>query len=136
MPGNGGFILANREAHVASAGNYSCVPYNRVGNDEKGAKTHIKIHAAPTFLTKLPSITGIPFSRRNVQLKCVVECDPKCSISWYRNGITISDNHLMSLSEFASSTYTTGEDKSKYVITTTDKVGICILYILTAGQAN
>ena len=125
VPGHGGFVLANRAAHVASAGNYTCIPYNHVGKDERGAKISVKIHAKPSFLTKLPAITGIPFSRKKVQLKCTVECDPKCSVSWYRNGKMIGDSNILKLSEFMSLSKT-NEDNSRYIIKTTEKVNIFV----------
>ena len=29
---------------------------------------------------------GARYNRRNVELTCIVECDPLCTISWFRNG--------------------------------------------------
>ena len=123
VPGHGGFILANRAAHVTSGGNYTCMPYNHVGKDESGATTNVNIFAKPNFLTRLPVITGLPFSRKKVQLKCTVECDPKCSISWYRDGAMIGDSGLMKLNNIFSASSATTET-GKYIIQTKERVRI------------
>ena len=121
VPGHGGFILANRAAHVASAGNYTCIPYNHVGKDEKGATTNVKIYSKPNFLTKLPSFTGIRYTGKKVELKCTVECDPKCGISWYRDGEIIGDSNLIKLNDiFVPSPV--NNQRENYIIRTTDKV--------------
>ena len=121
VPGHG-LILANRAAHVASAGNYTCVPYNKAGKDERGgATTNVNIYAKPNFLTRLPLISGIPFSRKKIQLKCTVECHPKCSISWYKNGEIIGDNSMVKLNEVFSQP-STNTERGHYTILTTDKV--------------
>ena len=32
---------------------------------------------------------GAPFNRRKLELKCVAECEPTCTISWFRNQVSI-----------------------------------------------
>ena len=123
VPGHGGFILANRAAHVTSGGNYTCMPYNHIGKDDSSATINVNIYAKPNFLARLPVITGLPFSRKKVQLKCTVECDPICSISWYRNGAMIGDSGLMKLKNIFSTSSTTTET-GKYSIQTIEKVRI------------
>ena len=124
VPGHGGFILANRAAHVASTGNYTCVPYNKAGEDAKGATTSVKIYARPNFLKRLPLVTGLPFSRKKVQLKCVVECEPSCSISWYRNGEKIGDDKMMQLRELFSSATSQNNNENYSKIYAEEKVRI------------
>ena len=132
VPGHGGFILANRAAHVASAGNYTCSPYNKAGRDERGATASVKIYARPNFLKRLPLVTGLPFSRKKVQLKCVVECEPRCSISWYKNGVEIGDDKMRKLRELFSSasSYSNTEDYTQ--IYAEEKVDNLYVYFMIA----
>ena len=57
---------------AASAGNYTCIPYNSVNERaydsgksldakdiyEKGATVYIEVHAPPTFVQSLPKYSG------------------------------------------------------------------------------
>ena len=136
VPGHGGFILANRAAHVASAGNYTCVPYNKAGRDEKGATISVKIYARPNFLKRLPLVTGLPFSRKKVQLKCVVECDPSCSIFWYKNGVRIGDDKMMKLRELFSSASSHINTEKYSQIYTEEKVSVVDYPIMNRQTKN
>ena len=71
--GRSTFVLKIEEAEVKSAGNYTCVPFNKVGMSEKTteaedggehvqgggfAAAHVEVHAAPRFVQRLPVYSG------------------------------------------------------------------------------
>ena len=57
LKGKTSFILSFNHAQVFSGGNYSCVPFNRVGMAQPAA-TSIRIHSAPSFVQNLPLVSG------------------------------------------------------------------------------
>jgi hypothetical protein len=85
MKGKTSFLLSFNHAQVSSEGNYSCVPFNRVGMAQP-AGSSIRLHSPPTFVQKLPAVSGIPYQQRSVRLNCVIECFPLCDIVWHHNG--------------------------------------------------
>ena len=107
IKGRTDFRLSFNHADVYSSGNYSCVPFNRVGMAQPAA-TSIRIHSPPTFVQSLPPvsgtlplhcrlffcenfcvITGIPYHQKSVQLHCIVQCFPLCNLVWHRNNSPI-----------------------------------------------
>ena len=58
IKGRTDFRLSFNHADVYSSGNYSCVPFNRVGMAQPAA-TSIRIHSPPTFVQSLPPVSGI-----------------------------------------------------------------------------
>ena len=57
MKGKTSFLLSFNHAQVSSEGNYSCVPFNRVGMAQP-AGSSIRLHSPPTFVQKLPAVSG------------------------------------------------------------------------------
>ena len=57
LKGKTSFVLSFNHAEVRSSGNYSCVPFNRVGMAQPAASS-IRIHSPPSFVQSLPPISG------------------------------------------------------------------------------
>lgn len=72
-----------------SRNNFSCYAHNEGGNGGI-ATTDININVSPAFIQKLPPYTGALFSNPDIALSCRVECYPRCSIFWFKDGIEIT----------------------------------------------
>ncbi|KAG5680757.1 hypothetical protein PVAND_010244 [Polypedilum vanderplanki] len=73
-----------------SRNNYSCYALNDGGNG-KMATMNVEVQVAPTFINTLPQYSGFLYSEPNIVLTCRVECVPKCSIYWFRDGEGITN---------------------------------------------
>lgn len=73
IKGRSTFVIKIEEAEVRSAGNYSCIPFNKVGmaeaeaqvgDDGRGREDRgfvpalVEVHAAPEFVERLPVYSG------------------------------------------------------------------------------
>ncbi|XP_055855839.1 uncharacterized protein LOC129919053 isoform X2 [Episyrphus balteatus] len=72
--------------------NYSCYAYNEGGHGVP-ATVNLEVHAPPFFIKNLFPYTGIVFSSRNASLMCRIECVPRCTISWYKDGIALGPDN-------------------------------------------
>ena len=57
VTGHTNFDLYIKRADVATAGNYTCIPFNQVGTAEPAA-VNIRIFAPPNFVEPLKPFTG------------------------------------------------------------------------------
>ncbi len=71
---------------------FSCYAFNEAGRGES-TSVNIDVHAAPTFIQKLQQYTDVLFSAPKISFSCWVECYPSCVISWFKNGIEITDDN-------------------------------------------
>ena len=60
--------------------------------------------------TFVVNISGAPVYDSRLELKCVVECDPSCNISWFSNGTAIEQD---SSSSGSQKTYSGGGRDSR-----------------------
>lgn len=72
--------------------NFSSIPIRCNRNIWISKKKPSQLESDTRGLKALNSITGAPLNRKNVKLVCVVECDPLCDITWFRNGLPILAN--------------------------------------------
>ncbi|XP_055919479.1 uncharacterized protein LOC129951381 [Eupeodes corollae] len=72
--------------------NYSCYAYNEGGHGVP-ATVNLEVHAPPFFIKNLFPYTGIVYSSRNASLMCRIECVPRCTISWYKDGIALEPDN-------------------------------------------
>ena len=56
--GRASFSLSINHADVFSTGNYSCVPFNKVGMAQPAAAS-IRVHSPPSFVQSLEPISGM-----------------------------------------------------------------------------
>lgn len=75
-----------------SRNKYSCYALNEGGNGTI-ATIDVEVQVAPTFITTLPQYTGFLYSEPNIMLTCRVECVPKCSMYWFRDGEEITNHN-------------------------------------------
>ncbi|XP_064471723.1 hemicentin-1-like isoform X2 [Ornithodoros turicata] len=85
---------------TATQGNYSCAAVNQVGI---GPTAHrlLDAYAAPSFLRALPETGGTLRNSTSVALECIVECDPLCDISWFRNNVSLADSPFFQVTNVA-----------------------------------
>lgn len=50
------------------------------------------VTASPSFIRPLPLTGGSLRNASAVSLECVVECDPLCEVSWFRNNDSLADS--------------------------------------------
>lgn len=70
--------------------NFSCFATNAGGNGTM-ATINVEVQVAPTFITSLGPYSGFLYSEPNINLTCRVECVPRCSIYWFREGEEITN---------------------------------------------
>jgi hypothetical protein len=75
-----------------SRNNFSCFASNDGGNGTM-ATINVEVQVAPTHISKLPQYSGFLYSEPNIMLSCRVECVPKCTIYWFRDGEEITNNN-------------------------------------------
>ncbi|XP_022251878.1 titin-like [Limulus polyphemus] len=84
---------------VATEGNYSCAAVNQVAI---GNTTPFKLDALapPRLVEELPRIGGALRNLQSVNLKCRVECEPLCGITWYRNNESLNGSKFFTIETF------------------------------------
>ncbi|XP_057661910.1 titin isoform X1 [Diorhabda carinulata] len=102
----GSHVLSNVTQSVytiASAGletrnNFSCAAENEGGRGAQ-ASVFVNVYAAPAFTKKPPTYQGILYTSKNINLTCIVECYPQCSIVWYIDTVKLdtTNNHLYTI---------------------------------------
>lgn len=75
-----------------SRNNFSCFANNLGGNGTM-ATINVDVQVPPKFISKLPQYSGFLYSEPNIMLSCRVECVPRCSIYWFRDGDEITNNN-------------------------------------------
>ncbi|KAJ8922096.1 hypothetical protein NQ315_004028 [Exocentrus adspersus] len=75
--------------------NFTCTAENEGGKSQQ-ATVFINVNAPPAFIQKLPTYQGVLYSSQHINLTCIVECNPECSIVWNKDGnrIDTSNNPL------------------------------------------
>lgn len=73
------------EASLDTRNNFSCFAHNEGGNGSM-ATVSLDVLARPRITPALPHYTGFLYSEPNITLSCRVECVPRCSVHWFRDG--------------------------------------------------
>ncbi|KAJ8954752.1 hypothetical protein NQ314_007022, partial [Rhamnusium bicolor] len=77
--------------------NFTCIAENDGGQSDP-ATVFINVNAPPAFIQKLPTYQGVLYSSQNINLTCIVECYPECSIIWNKDGSNLdTSNNLYSV---------------------------------------
>ncbi|XP_074603560.1 B-cell receptor CD22-like isoform X2 [Brevipalpus obovatus] len=84
-------ILNISRINLSTRGNYSCAAVSSVGLGQRGY-LYISPMASPRFIESLPKINGALYNAPSHSASCRVECEPICSISWYRNNVLINNS--------------------------------------------
>ncbi|CAH0389720.1 unnamed protein product [Bemisia tabaci] len=70
---------------LESESNFTCYAVNE-GGDGQPATTYIDVLAPPAFIERLPPYYGALINAQHISISCRVECSPRCSINWLKNG--------------------------------------------------
>jgi hypothetical protein len=76
------------EASLDTRNNFSCYAHNEGGNGTM-ATVSLDVLARPRITPALPHYTGFLYSEPKINLTCRVECVPRCSVHWFRDGLGI-----------------------------------------------
>lgn len=118
------YILTIEKVTSNSVGTYECVVKNRVG--ECRSKGLLSLLTAPTFSKDLGELTSARIGD-NVALEVVVQGNPRPSVTWYKNGQSITTTVV---SENTSNDFRLRfepvvlEDSAEYYCSAKNKVGV------------
>ncbi|XP_048512815.1 titin isoform X2 [Athalia rosae] len=88
-------VLNIEPVDLETQANFTCLAYNEAG-DGDAATIFIEVSAPPAFIKKLPPYQGFVYNAANVSIDCRVECVPLCSISWFKDNVSMdftNNNH-------------------------------------------
>ncbi|XP_044272601.1 uncharacterized protein LOC123016327 [Tribolium madens] len=83
-------------ASLETRSNFTCIALNK-GGQSKPAYDFVNVEAPPTVITKASATyKGVLYTSQNMSLSCQIECFPRCSIKWYKDGheINFENNKL------------------------------------------
>ncbi|CAH1113208.1 unnamed protein product, partial [Psylliodes chrysocephalus] len=81
-------VYSITSAGLETRNNFSCRAVNEGGKGED-ATVFVNVYAAPAFTKKPPTYQGILYTSKHVNLTCIVECYPECSIVWHKDGVKL-----------------------------------------------
>ncbi|XP_076325692.1 hemicentin-2-like isoform X2 [Tachypleus tridentatus] len=93
-------VYVSEPISVGAEGNYSCAAINQVATGDSAAPFKLDALAPPRLVEELPRTGGALRNLQSVNLRCRVECEPLCDITWYRNNKSLNGSKLFTIETF------------------------------------
>ncbi|XP_074027941.1 neuromusculin isoform X4 [Leptinotarsa decemlineata] len=77
---------------LQSRSNFTCIAVNEGGRSAPST-VFVNVFAPPTFYNSLSTYHGVLYSSKHINLTCIVECYPECSIVWHKDGVKLDIAH-------------------------------------------
>ncbi|KAG5898346.1 hypothetical protein JTB14_034328 [Gonioctena quinquepunctata] len=77
---------------LQSRSNFTCIAVNE-GGKSAPSTVFVNVFAPPTFYNSVSTYHGLLYSSKHINLTCIVECYPECSIVWHKDGVKLDIAH-------------------------------------------